>query len=272
MSPQVSQFSPNIKPVIGSVHLRPLPGSPGYQGDLNAIHENALQDAESLVDGGVDGLILENLGDAPFFPTRVPAHTAAHMAAIAVEIRRRFKVPLGINVLRNDGLSALAVAHAAGAEFIRVNVLNAARITDQGIIEGIAHELMRERRKLDAVHIRVFADFRVKHSAALREERPLADEVSDMVERAGANALIVTGTSTGKEADPEELARVSAVAGDTPVLAGSGMTVENLDRFYRVADGFIVGTHFKKDGVVENPVVPDRVKTFMERLGKLLER
>ena len=127
------------KPVIGMLHLPALPGSPLNELSLEAIRRHVLKDAEALATGGVDGLILENFGDVPFYPRRVPAHTVAFMTAIALEVRRAFDMPLGINVLRNDAEAAMAVAFAAGAQFIRVNIHSGARVTDQGLIEGMAH-------------------------------------------------------------------------------------------------------------------------------------
>ena len=132
-----------VRPVIGMVHLRALPGAPTYGGSVEAIRTAALRDAEALQIGGASALLVENYFDAPFYPNRVPAHTVAHMTAIASALRQRVDLPLGVNVLRNDGRAALAVAHAAGADFIRVNVLVGARMTDQGILEGRAHRAAR---------------------------------------------------------------------------------------------------------------------------------
>src|SRR5688572_18655907 len=182
-SPLLHEWSTVGRPVVGMLHLPPLPGSPRFAGDAGAILPVVLRDAEALVSGGVHGLMLENFGDVPFYPGRVPAHVVARMTAIACEVRRHFpQTPLGINVLRNDGCSALAVAHAAGAQFIRVNVLCGARVADQGILQGIAHDLLRERAVLGASAVRIFADVDVKHSAPLAA-RPLADEVADTLHR-----------------------------------------------------------------------------------------
>src|SRR6266536_252615 len=156
------------KPVIGMLHLAALPGSPLYGGSIEPIRAAMLRDAELLVEGGVHGLMMENFGDTPFFPGCVPAHVVAHITALAAEVKRRFpQMPLGINVLRNDGLSALAIAHAVGALYIRVNVLCGARVADQGLLQGIAHELLRLRAELRAEAIKILADVDVKHSAAL---------------------------------------------------------------------------------------------------------
>ena len=153
-------------PVIGMLHLPPLPGSPRYGGDMEAITRHVLADADALASGGVQGLMLENFGDVPFYPGRVPAYVVTHMTAIACQVRRRFALPLGINVLRNDGQSALAVAHASGAQFIRVNVLCSARVADQGVIGAISHDLLRDRAMLGA-DVKILADVDVKHSAPL---------------------------------------------------------------------------------------------------------
>src|SRR5690348_4264415 len=164
--PLFGQWKDISKPVIGMIHLLPLPGSARYAGSVEAIRAAMLRDAEALTRGGVHGLMLENFGDLPFFPGRVPPHVVAQMAALAAELRRNSNLPLGINVLRNDGCSAMAIAHAAGAQFVRVNVLCGARVADQGIIQGIAHDLLRERAMLRA-DVRIFADVDVKHSAPL---------------------------------------------------------------------------------------------------------
>ena len=253
------------KPVVGMLHLQPLPGSPRRGIDLESVRTALWRDAEALVEAGVNGLMLENFGDHPFFPSEVPPWTTAHMTALAVEVRRRFDVPLGINVLRNDGRAALAVAHAAQADFIRVNVLAGVRVTDQGIVQGIAHELLRDRSLLGAERIRILADVNVKHSAPLGTVA-LEDEVVDLIARASADGLIVSGSATGKPTDIEELRRVKAVSGDTPVWVGSGVDLDRLHTCLPLADGFIVGSYFKVDGLVGNPVDTDRVRALMKKI------
>jgi membrane complex biogenesis BtpA family protein len=248
------------------LHLPPLPGAPGFCGDMEAVRRRAIEDAEALAAGGAHGLMLENYGDAPFFPGRTPTITATHMTALALDIGRRFNLPLGVNVLRNDGLTALAVAHAAGARFIRVNVLCGARVTDQGLIQGIAHDLLRERAAL-ASDVLIFADVNVKHSAPLAL-RPLADEVADLIHRGGADAVIVSGSGTGKPADLEELKQVKAAAGGTAVLIGSGVEAGTIPQFAPHANGFLVGTSIKRDGAVENPVDGERLQELMKSLKR----
>ncbi len=253
------------KPVIGMVHLPPLPGAPGFKGDLPAIRGQVLADARALRDGGIHGLMLENFGDVPFFADSVPTHTVTHMTALATAVKAEVDLPLGINVLRNDGMSALAVAHAAGAEYIRVNVLSGACLTDQGVITGKAAELMRYRKEIGAEHVKVLADVRVKHAAPLAD-RPLNEEVDELVQRAAAEGVIVSGIGTGHPTDPKLVEQVKSLALDTPVFIGSGATPETLARLSPHADGFIVGSYFKIGGRLANPVDPQRVQAFLDAM------
>jgi len=253
-------------PVVGMVHLRSLPGSPFFEGNLEAVRDAALADARALAQGGVHGVMVENFGDAPFFADEVGPETVAHMTCLAEAVRLETGLPLGVNVLRNDALSAMAVAHAAGADFIRVNVLCGSAVTDQGIITGKAAALLRLRRSLDASHIKIFADVRVKHAAPL-VARPLGQEIEEMTGRGGADAIIVTGDGTGKPVDAAMLAQVSDVAGDTPVFVGSGATAESLSACKDQCDGFIVGSGFKPAGNIQSPIDTQRVHAFCEALS-----
>lgn len=260
------EWSSRPCPVIGMLHSPPLPGSPGYGGDFAVVRHSVLRDAEALVDGGVDGLMLENFGDSPFYPGRVPAITVAAMTSLATDLRWRFEIPLGINVLRNDGQSALAVAAVSGAAFIRVNILCGARVTDQGLVQAIAHDLLRDRAHLHAQSIRIWADVDVKHSAALAS-RPLPDEVHDLIERGMCDGVIISGTATGQPVDLEMLHRVRQAAGDTPVIIGSGATAESVPVLAPIANGMIVGTSLKEAGLAGNPVDADRVKKFVQAVN-----
>lgn len=266
------------KPIIGMVHLDPLPGSPRFDGDFDAVIARAVADAEALAAGGVHAVMIENFGDAPFFPRRVEPVTVAAMTRIVTDVRRAIDLPVGVNVLRNDGCAALAVAVATGATgatgavtgvtggFIRVNVLCGARVTDQGVIEGIAAELLRDRARLRAEHVRIFADVDVKHSAPLGPPRALADEVADTIHRGGADAVIVSGVGTGKATDPAQVTAVKQAAGDTPVLIGSGLTADNAAALLAAGDGAIVGSAFKRDGDATQPVDPQRVAALMQAI------
>ena len=249
--------------LVGVVHLRPLPGSPRARESLDAVERAALRDAQALADGGMTALLVENFGDVPFTAGRVSAMTVAAMTRCARAIRDAFpRVPLGVNVLRNDGISALAVAAAVGASFIRVNVLAGVAATDQGLVEGIAHDLMRERSRLGA-SVRVLADVNVKHATPLGGADP-AHAARDLVERALADGVIVTGVATGAPADVAEAEIVRRAVPDTPVWIGSGVTPATVAGALGIADGVIVGTALKRGGATTAPVDIRRVRRLVE--------
>jgi len=253
-------------PVIGMLHLPALPGSPRYdQQPIAAITQRVLADAAALESGGAHGLMLENFGDVPFFKDDVGKETVAAMTALAAAVRGASALPLGINVLRNDGCAALAVAQAAGAAFIRINVLTGATVTDQGVIGGSAARLMRYRNAIGAQQVKVLADVQVKHAAPL-VDRPLEQEADELIGRGLADGLIVSGWGTGAPTDPAQLAAVKAAAGAAPVFVGSGVTASTARALSAQADGFIVGTHFIRDAQMYQPVDPARVRALLAEL------
>lgn len=243
--------------VVGMLHLLALPGSPKFA-SLEAVEEAALRDAQALSDGGVDAILVENFGDAPFYPSRGPRHTLAFFTGVAKKLRDAVDMPIGINVLRNDSLAAMAIASAVGAEFIRVNVLSGSYITDQGLIEGEAHRLLRLRRELGS-SVEILADASVKHAAPLADFS-LEEEVENLTTRALADGVVITGKRTGEAPRAEWIRR--SKASTKPVLAGSGLKPENIE-LLKLADGAIVGTYFKERGMIEKPVDELRVKRFM---------
>ncbi|CAN5829117.1 BtpA/SgcQ family protein [soil metagenome] len=246
---------------IGMVHLPPLPGSPKSSLPLLTCEESAIRDAVALADGGADGLIIENFGDAPFRPGRVDPHTVASMTRIGLRIRAEVDLGIGVNVLRNDALSALGIAHAIGASFIRVNILSGAMATDQGLITGEADQLMRLRRELGATDIKVFADVLVKHAAPLAPQS-IKDAVEDMIVRGLADAVIVSGSATGKATRLSDLEQAREAADGTPVYIGSGATAESIRSLMPPAYGVIAGTSLKTRGDVHASVDTARIRAF----------
>lgn len=234
--------------VIGMVHLQALPGAPGFAGDLDAVVARAVADASVLAAARFDAVMVENFHDTPFFKRDLPPVTVAALTRCALAVRDAAPdMPLGINALRNDGAAALGVAAATGARFIRVNVLCGAMVTDQGIIEGCAAELLRLRRAL-GVPVTILADVAVKHAAPLAALDP-AQLARDTVYRGHADALVVSGSGTGRPTQPGDVASVRAACPGVPVLVGSGVTAETLGDYD--ADAFIVGTALQKDGRVD---------------------
>jgi len=255
-----------IPRLVGMVHLLPLPGSPGYAGSMDAVLETALSDAAALASAGFPALMIENFGDIPFYADSVPAETVAAMTMAVESIATATNVPLGVNVLRNDLLSALGIAAATGAAFVRVNVLTGLMYTDQGPIVGRAAEALRKRQTL-APTVEIWADIMVKHSAAPFgiDARQAA---SDTVERGLADAVIVSGTGTGAEPDIHEATIIrAAVPADTRVVIGSGAQVDNLSKLLDVADSVIVGSAVKVGGDANNRVDPIAAAHFVQVAG-----
>ncbi len=253
------------KPVIGMVHLWPMPGAPGYTGyGLDAIIEHALADARALADGGCDGLIVENMWDIPFRAgSDLPPESVASHAVAARAVREAVDLPLGINVVHNGGLALLAVALAAGADFMRVCMFTGAGVWDTGKFdEGSAVELMRRRKDLHAEHIKIFADVDKKHSVRF-PGIDLATHI-EWTRFFGADALIVSGRMTGDAPSLDKVREAKRLAGDRPVLLGSGTDERNVAAFLSVADGAIVGSSVKVDGEIANPVDAARVRRFVE--------
>lgn len=252
---------PKRKPLIACIHLRALPGSPLYDGNLQAIYDQAIAEAEMFAANGADALIMENFRDVPFYPEKAPSETVSIMAALGREILNRIDIPLGINVLRNDADAALSIASTIGAHFIRVNVHNAAVLTDQGIVQGKAYETLRKRSQLRS-KVLVFADVAVKHAAPLAQ-LGIDIETRDLTERSLADALIVSGTGTGAATSLKDLQVVNENT-HLPIVIGSGTKPSNLKHLLPLANGFIVGSYFKKGGIADNPVDPSRVKDFSQ--------
>jgi membrane complex biogenesis BtpA family protein len=249
-----------VKPIIGVLHLAPLPGSPGFGGDFGSVRDRAVREAATLAQAGYDGLIVENFGDIPFAGDRVGTETVAAMALAADAVKNSTGLPVGVNVLRNDYTAALGVAAACGCEFIRVNVLVGAYVTPEGVIEGRPAQVLRLRRRI-APETLIFADIRVKHA------RPLAgitidEDALDAVERGKADCLIVTGARTGGEASEEDVRAVKTRLNQAdlavPVLVGSGVTESNARNMLALSDGVIVGSYIREMGRAGNDIEPAR--------------
>ena len=259
-------FGRRERVLIGVVHLLPLPGSPDHSAsDVEPIYDRAIADARAYCAAGFDGLIVENHGDIPFAkPDDIGPETAAHMAVAADRVRRETKAPIGVNVLANAAVHALAVASAAGARFVRVNQWANAYVANEGVIEGAAARATRYRRALGASGVRFFADAHVKHGAhAIVQDRPIAELVRD-VEFFGADVVIATGQRTGHAADLDYIRTIKGAA-SLPVLVGSGVTPDNVRDILAVVNGVIVASALKVGGCWWNPVDPDRAKRFVDR-------
>ena len=257
-------WSSHRKVLIGVVHLRPLPGAPRWNGDFKKVIALAVEDAKAYERGGAHALFIENFGDVPFTRDAVGPETIAAMSAAGRAVRAAVKVPIGFNVLRNDARAALALCTACDGSFIRVNVHTGVMVTDQGIIQGDAYETMRYRERISP-GVQVFADVQVKHAVPLGN-LPIEIAARDTLERGLADALIISGTGTGEAAEISDLERVRRVCPKAKILMGSGVTVENVERYFQ-ADGFIVGTSVKRGGKLDQPVDARRVAALVKKLG-----
>lgn len=253
--------------LIGVVHLQALPGTPANKLDINTIKSIAVDEARAYKDAGFHGILIENTHDRPYLKASVGPEIVAAMTVIGAEVRRAVELPLGIQVLAGANSSAVAVALACGASFVRVEGFIFAHVADEGLIEASAGNLLRYRRAIGAEHIRVFADVKKKHSA-----HAITADV-DIVETAKAaeffvvDGVIVTGLATGQPAEPDEVAAV-AKAVSVPTLVGSGITAENIDTFSD-ADAFIVGSAIKQDGLWSNPIDPERTRALVRAFQAL---
>ncbi|MGB7860938.1 MAG: BtpA/SgcQ family protein [Acidimicrobiia bacterium] len=252
-----------IPHLVGMVHLLPLPGSPGYGGAIGEITRTAVEDATALADCGFPALMIENFGDVPFFADAAPAETVAAMAVVVDAVRRATDLTIGVNVLRNDLLSALGIAAATDAAFVRVNVLTGIMYTDQGPIIGRAAEALRSRARL-CPDVEIWADVLVKH-ATPPPGMDIGQAAADTVERGLADAIIVSGSGTGIEPGLDRLTAVKTnIPKETRLVIGSGANTSNLSQLTEVADTVIVGTALKIDSQAANRVDPIRGRQFVQ--------
>ena len=229
---------------------------------MQAVLDAAAYDAEQLTAGGVDAIIVENYGDAPFFPDHVPAITTAAITAAVLHVRSVSHLKVGVNVLRNDAAAALAVCAATGAAFIRINVHSGAMLTDQGWITGRAHQTLRQRTQL-GLEAAILADVFVKH-AVPAAGLTIEEAARDTWERGCADALILSGSGTGVQTSSADIERVKTAVPESVVFVGSGLTAQNAAALLRLADGAIVGSSLKTDGRPESPVSLQEVQRLVE--------
>jgi membrane complex biogenesis BtpA family protein len=254
--------------LIGVIHVGALPGAPRNSDGLEAVVATAVADARAYREAGFSGLMVENMHDRPYLRRVVGPEIVAAMTVVATAVRREAPdLPLGVQVLAGANRESIAVALACGARFVRVEGFVFAHVADEGIMESDAGELLRYRRAIGAEAVAVFADIKKKHSAhALTADVDIA-ETAHAAEFFLADGVIVTGTSTGRPADPAEVKAVAAAVG-IPTLVGSGITPQNIAEFV-AADAFIVGTSPKRDGLWSNPVDPARAAALVKAFERL---
>ena len=264
-------FSKSEKLSIGMIHLLPLIGAPKFR-SMDEVINQALMDVEILCKAGFKGILIENLGDAPYYPTEVPQETVAGMTAVIQLVKREVlknypEVKLGVNVLRNDAKAAIAIAKAVKADFVRVNVLHGAMVTDQGIIESNAHEVVRYQKNLRGEKVEVLADAQVKHARSMANFS-LEEEIKDITERSLADGIIISGERTGTAPSIAKL-KEAKKATKLPIIIVSGLSMENMEEYLPLLDGYIVGSSLKEKKELERPISEKLAREFIEKARKI---
>ncbi|HSL44471.1 MAG TPA: BtpA/SgcQ family protein [Anaerolineales bacterium] len=245
------------------IAVLPLPGSPLYDGDDQRVINQALSDLEIYKQEGVDSIIFENDHDLPYIQPPLDEKGVALMTRIAKEARKRFDRPIGIQMLEAANITSLEIAAEADLDYIRVEAYVFAHVGGSGVINGSAGKILRRRKELNAEHIKVFADVKKKHgSHSLTIDLDIKDEIMQ-AEFFLVDGVIVTSQFTGLNPDKSDLIKAKSVT-KLPVLIGSGMTPENIGEYLPLADGFIVGSCFRKDGKFLEKLEPERLRQFMD--------
>ena len=229
---------------------------------MDRVLDRAEAEAKVLDQGGADGIIVENFGDAPFRIGRVQPETVAAMTLAVQRVKQVTERPVGINMLRNDAQSALAVAAVTSAAFIRVNVHYGVMAADEGLVQGEAFKTLHQRRAL-GVDVKILADVMVKHAVPLGDA-DLGLMARETLYRGLADGLIVSGPVTGQPASASDVAAVREAVPDGLIMVGSGVDQSNAPQLLAAADGAIVGTSLKRDGLISNPIDPERVRRMAE--------
>lgn len=259
-------------PIIAVVHLMPLPGAPRYEGmSVNDIADLAAEEAVTLTDNGVSGIIVENFRDMMFLK-QVRPETVASMTYVADKVKRAVNVPVGLCVLQSDPIAALAICKAIGGDFIRAPYYTETYVVDTGLMESSAADALRYRSAIHARNVKIFADVHIKHGYPL-SQRSIEESAEDALERGLADAIIITGKKTGGKTDPRDVASVKRHLPESEVIVGSGVTEENLHEYFpEHADAVIVGTSLKKDGRTEEKIDQKRVREFVAATTRIVER
>ncbi len=257
------------KPIIGMVHLRPLPGSPLYNpSDMNMkkIVQIAIEEAKILQDAGVDGLQVENIWDYPYQKGQeISKATVASLAVAVNEVSSALKIPVGVNCHMNGAPESIVCAVAGNAQWIRVFEWCNAFISQVGFVDSIAAQTARLRHDLRADDIKVFCDVNVKHgSHYIIHDRSVAEQAMD-VEAEGGDAIIVTGFDTGMPPSPERVLEAKKAV-HMPIILGSGVAENNISQLMSVADAAIIGSWFKEDNNWKNPISFKRTNSFMKKM------
>jgi|SRR5580704_759038 membrane complex biogenesis BtpA family protein len=247
------------------IHVAALPGTPANRLPAGKIIDAAVREARIYREAGVDGVALENMHDVPYLRGTVGPEIISSMSIIAQAVKEEFRGVTGIQILAAANREAIAVAQAAGLDWVRVEGFVFAHVADEGIIDSCAAELLRYRKQIGAEKIQVWADIKKKHSSHAITADISLGETARAAEFMRADAVIITGPVTGRPPTAADIieARKSC---SLPIVLGSGMDADNIEEFLGVADGFIVGSAFKQAGKWIKGVDAGRVRAFMKKI------
>jgi membrane complex biogenesis BtpA family protein len=261
----MSKLFSREKPVIGVIHVGALPGTPRSSQTVSELITSAKHEAQLYRECGVDGVIIENMHDVPYLRGEVGPEIVAAMTAVGIEVKSECRLPVWVQLLPGANIEAMAVAHAAGLDFIRAEGYAYAHVADEGLIQASAAKLLRYRRMIGATNVQVWTDVKKKHAAHAITADVSLGETAETVEFMGADCVIVTGSATGKPPTIADI-REAKTHCPLPVFLGSGITANNIAEFYDEADGFIIGSTFKVDGLWSNTVDRARVTSLLNTI------
>ncbi|MEM0895309.1 MAG: BtpA/SgcQ family protein [Verrucomicrobiota bacterium] len=252
--------------VIGMIHLPPLPGTPSANGSgIANLVEHVETEAAIYREAGVDAVMIENMHDRPYLKGAVGPEIISAMTLAAIAVKQEFDGPCGVQVLAAANREALAIAYAAGLDFIRAEGFVFAHVADEGLIESEAGTLLRYRREIGAEKVAVLADIKKKHSShTLTADIDLAG-TAEAAEFFLADGVIVTGASTGHAPAEADLSDVRNAV-EIPVLVGSGVTADNISAFASHCDAVIVGSSLKEDGKWTGILSPEKIRLLLDGL------
>jgi len=256
------------KPIIGMIHVDALPGTPRSRLTVQQIINKALEDALTYVNAGIDAIAVENMHDVPYLNKSVGPEITAAMSLIAYEVKKATQLPCGIQILAAANREAIAVAHASNLDFIRAEGFVFSHVADEGFMDSCAGEILRYRKQIGAEKVLVFTDIKKKHSSHSITADVSIEDTAKAAEYFLSDGVIVTGVATGAEASIEEI-RVTKSAVKIPVLVGSGVTLDNVDTYWREADSLIIGSYFKQNGDWTQPVDYNRTKLLMDKIKNM---
>lgn len=254
--------------VIGMIHLEALPGTPRYNSNNKEIIKKAILEAQIYNKAGIDAIMLENMHDIPYVKNNVGHEISTLMSIIAYEIKNKTQLPCGIQILAGANEAAIAAAHSAGIDFIRAEGFVFGHLADEGYIDSCAGNLLRYRKNIGAENIKIFTDIKKKHSSHAISSDVNIVETAKAADFFLSDGLIITGTSTGEETNIDEIISVKEVV-NKPIIVGSGVTYDNVEKYINIADALIIGSHFKEHGNWQEKVSEKRVRKFVEKVQVL---